>query len=216
MAKWLEKLEAMAGGGPGGPNRVKMLRLLLIIGCVGAMLMLMNSFLTFNKVEPSLQGQRQGQEQNLQSLDDTAWTSPSSREGASFETVEQPLEARLKEILEKIVGVGEVDVLVTIDSTEEIVVERNEKETQSVTDENDKSGGKRHITAINKDGEVVLVEVSGDQKPIIKKTINPRIRGVLIVAKGAENATVRRLIIDAVEKGVNVAATRISVAPRKQ
>lgn len=212
MAKWLEKLEAMAGGGPGGPKRVKMLRLLLIIGCVGALLMLINSFLTFNKVEPSLQGQGQ----NLQSVDDTVWTSSGSQEGASFETAEQPLEARLKEILEKIVGVGEVDVLVTIDSTEEIVVERNEKETQSVTDENDKNGGKRHITAINKDGEVVLVEVSGDQKPIIKKTINPRIRGVLIVAKGAENVTVRRLIIDAVEKGVNVAATRISVAPRKQ
>ncbi|ANY68736.1 stage III sporulation protein AG [Paenibacillus sp. BIHB 4019] len=212
MAKWLEKLEAMAGGGPGGPKRVKMLRLLLIIGCVGALLMLINSFLTYNEVEPSVQGQGQ----NLQSVDDTAWTSPGSHEGASFEAVEQPLEARLKEILEKIVGVGEVDVLVTIDSTEEIVVERNEKETQSVTDENDKNGGKRHITAINKDGEVVLVEVSGDQKPIIKKTINPRIRGVLIVAKGAENVTVRRLIIDAVEKGVNVAASRISVAPRKQ
>ncbi|SFE93221.1 stage III sporulation protein AG [Paenibacillus algorifonticola] len=212
MAKWLEKLEAMAGGGPGGPKRVQMLRLLLIIGCIGALLMLINSFLTYNEVEPSVQGQGQ----NLQPVDDTAWTSPGSQEGAAFEAVEQPLEARLKEILEKIVGVGDVDVLVTIDSTEEIVVERNEKETQSVTDENDKNGGKRHITTINKDGEVVLVEVSGDQKPIIKKTINPRIRGVLIVAKGAENVTVRRLIIDAVEKGVNVAASRISVAPRKQ
>lgn len=114
------------------------------------------------------------------------------------------LEVRLKEILEKIVGVGTVDVLVTLDSTEESILERNTQESQQITDENDPNGGKRHITSITKDGQVVLYEVSGDQKPIITKTINPRIRGILIVAKGAENVTVRRLITNAVEKGINV------------
>ncbi len=109
-----------------------------------------------------------------------------------------------------------MDVLVTVDSTEEIVVERHEKDSQQVTDENDPNGGKRHITSITEDGQVVLYEVSGDQKPIITKTINPRIRGILIVAKGAENATVRRLIINAVEKGINVPVNRISVVPSKQ
>ncbi|MNZ90880.1 hypothetical protein D3C78_1098510 [compost metagenome] len=62
----------------------------------------------------------------------------------------------------------------------------------------------------------MLYEVSGDQKPMITKTINPRIRGILIVAKGAEDATVRRLIIHAVEKGISVPVNRISVVPSKQ
>ncbi|MNN46313.1 hypothetical protein D3C81_1606920 [compost metagenome] len=48
------------------------------------------------------------------------------------------------------------------------------------------------------------------------KKIKPKVRGVLIVAKGAENKTVKALIVDAVEKGLNVPAYRISVVPRKQ
>jgi stage III sporulation protein AG len=208
VAKWLEGIESAVGGGPGGPKRVRTLRLLLIVGGIGAALMIMNSFLTFKEVEPS------AQDPNPPPQAEEAFGQSSS--GSSFEAIEHPLETRLKEILEKIVGVGTVDVLVTIDSTEEIVVVRNEQESQNVTNENDRNGGSRHITAITKDGQVVLVEVSGDQKPIITKTINPRIRGILIVAKGAENVTVRRLIINAVEKGVNVPVNRISVVPSKQ
>ena len=133
----------------------------------------------------------------------------------AFEAIEQPLEIRLKDILEKIVGVGSVDVLVTVDSTEETVVVRDDKESQQVTDESDKNGGKRHVTSITKDGQVVLYDTSNDQSPIIQKRIKPMIRGVLIVAKGAENQTVRRLIMDAVEKGINVPVNRISVVPKK-
>ncbi|MCM3627346.1 stage III sporulation protein AG [Paenibacillus glycanilyticus] len=210
MAKWLSGLESMVGGGPSGPKRVKTLRLLLVIGCIGAALMLLNSFLKFDKVDTLTQGPNPPPEETA------AIAGIGSSDASPFAAIERPLENRLKEILEKIVGVGSVDVLVTIDSTEEIEIARHNQESQTITDETDRNGGKRHITAINKDGQVVIAEVSGDQKPIVTKTINPSIRGVLIVAKGAENLTVRRLIIDAVEKGVNVPATRISVAPSKQ
>ncbi|CAM3119838.1 stage III sporulation protein AG [Paenibacillus lupini] len=210
MAKWLSGLESVVGGGPGGPKRVKTLRLLLIIGCIGAALMLLNSYINFNKVDTVTQGA------NPPPQDTGAFGNTDTTDNSQFAAIERPLENRLKEILEKIVGVGSVDVLLTIDSTEEIEIARDNSESQTVTDEDDRNGGKRHITAITKDGKVVIVEVAGDQKPIVTKTINPSIRGVLIVAKGAENQTVRRLIIDAVEKGVNVPANRISVAPSKQ
>ncbi|MNT81417.1 hypothetical protein D3C72_2210110 [compost metagenome] len=58
-------------------------------------------------------------------------------------------------------------------------------------------------------------EVSGDSKPLITKKIKPKIRGVLVVARGAENKIVKQLIVDAVEKGLNVASYQISVVPRK-
>ncbi|REK77345.1 stage III sporulation protein AG [Paenibacillus paeoniae] len=209
MAKWLEGLESAVGGGPSGPKRVRTLRILLIIGGIGAVLMLLNSFLPFKDIGPS------AQDPNPPPETSEAWNR-NAAPGSPFEVVEGTLETRLKEILEKIVGVGSVDVMVTVDSTEEIVVERNKTENQSITDENDRNGGVRHITSISKDGQVVLYEVSGEQKPIITKTINPRIRGVLIVAKGAENATVRRLISSAVEKGLSVPVNRISVVPSKQ
>lgn len=209
MAKWLDSLEAAVGGGPGGPKRVRTLRILLIVGGIGAVLMLLNSFLPLKEVPPS------AQEPGPSAPSAEVW-SGKAESVSPFEAIEAPIEARLKEILEKIVGVGTVDVLVTVDSTEEIVVERNTNETQSVTNETDKNGGVRHITSVGKDGQVVLHEVSGDETPIVTKRINPKIRGILIVAKGAENATVRKLIVHAVERGVNVPASRISVVPSKQ
>ncbi|MFD0586799.1 stage III sporulation protein AG [Paenibacillus sp. GCM10027627] len=210
MVKWLSGLESALGGGPGGPKRVRTLRILLIVGGIGAALMLLNSFLPYKDVA------RSDQDPNPPPAAEEAWNNRSAAPASPFETIEGALETRLKEILEKIVGVGTVDVLVTIESTEETVYERNIKDTQTITNENDKNGGVRHITSIGKDGQIVFYEVSGDQKPIVTKTINPRIRGVLIVAKGAENATVRRLITSAIEKGISVPVNRISVMPSKQ
>lgn len=209
MAKWLDGLESALGGGPGGPKRIRTLRILLIVGGIGAALMLVNSFLPYKDVETP------DQDPNPPPGAVEAWSqTPAS--SSPFETIEGKLESRLKDILEKIVGVGSVDVLVTVESTEEIVVAQEKSESQSITDENDPNGGVRHITSINKEGKVVLYEVSGDQKPIITKTLNPRIRGVIIVAKGAENATVRQLIVHAVERGLSVSTNRISVIPSKQ
>ncbi|MFC4808385.1 stage III sporulation protein AG [Paenibacillus sp. GCM10023250] len=210
MAKWLDGLESTVGKGNGGPKRVRTLRWLLVIGGIGAALMLLNSFLTFQKVP---------QQQQDQSQANAPPSEPALKFGSDpsdpFEAIEQPLESRLKEMLEHIVGVGPVDVMVTVDSTEEAVVQIDEKEAQQITNETDKNGGKRTITSITKEGHVVLYDTDGDSAPIIVKRIQPKIRGVLIVAQGAENGTVRRLIIDAVEKGLNVAVNRISVIPRK-
>lgn len=208
VAKWLDGLESAVGGGPSGPKRIRTLRILLIVGGIGAALMLLNSFLPSKIVDTSAQNPKPPPQA------EEVWhhsSSPSS----PFAVIEGALETRLKEILEKIVGVGSIDVLVTVESTEEMIVERHKTDSQSITDENDRNGGVRHMTSINKNGQVVLYEVSGEQKPIVTKTVNPRIRGVLIVAKGAENATVRRLLANAVEKGLNVPVNRITVLPSK-
>lgn len=97
--------------------------------------------------------------------------------GTDFGGIEAPLEARLKDILEKIVGVGEVDVLVTVDSTEENVWGKDDNTSQQVTDETDKSGGKRHVTQMTSSGKIVMYEVSGEQKPVVTKIVKPKVRG---------------------------------------
>lgn len=210
MVKWLENIESAIGGGPSGPKRIKTLRILLIVGGIGAALMLLNSFLPYRDVEPP------ASDLNVPPPETAEAWSRNTGPGSSFETFEQQMETRLKDILEKIVGVGTVDVMVNIDSTEEIVVEKNTQESQQTTNENDQGGGRRHISSVTKDGQVVIYEVSGDQKPLVTKVIKPRIRGILIVAEGAENAAVRKLITQAVEKGVSVPVNRLSVVPRKR
>ncbi|MDF2922002.1 MAG: spoIIIAG [Paenibacillaceae bacterium] len=213
MAAWFKKIEDLLSGGPGGGKRVKTFRFLILLGLAGCALMILNSFsfLNIRNVDPVKQGAPPPESEAS-----AAFGSGISKEQASFRDYEQAYEARLREILTKIVGVGEVEVMVTIDSTEELQVEKNVKDSQQVTNEKGNNGETRHITDMSRTTDAVLMNQSGDQTPLIVKTTKPKIRGVVVVAKGAENATVKLLISDAVERGLEVPAHRISVIPRKQ
>lgn len=209
MGKWLEIAERWMGGGAGGNKRANTLKWLAIIGLIGVAMLVLNSFVTVKEVDPLQEGKASPQEEQQVFLD-------KNKQDLKFDDYEQTYESSIKDILEKIVGVGEVDVLVTIESTEEIVVERNRRDSQQVTNEKDQNGSNRHIAETTRDGEVVLYEVSGNQTPIVLKQIKPKIRGVIIVAKGAENLTVKKLISEAVGRGLGVPPHRISIVPHKQ
>ena len=208
MLQWIEK---WIGGGPGGKKRITTFRWLLLIGLVGVALMIFNSFVTVKPVQPAENSVQQSPSPNKE-----AFLGGNQTGNDPFHDYELAYESALKDILDKIVGVGQAEVLVTIDSTEEVVVQQNEKDQQQITDEKDQSGATRHVTEVTRSGEVVLYENSGQQSPIVLKKIKPKIRGVVIVARGAENLTVKQLIKDAVEKGLGVPSYRISVLPSKQ
>lgn len=214
MAKWLQQMESFIGGGAGGPRRVKAFRWLVMIGLVGAALMLAASLLNVKPVDP-------GGSTDLSPPRDedppqqAAFLGTTENKSDPFTDIESQLESRLKDLLESIVGVGTAQVLVTVESTEETVLGLNEKKTQQITEESDRNGANRHITEITNDGQVVLYQVSGGQSPIIVKKLKPKVRGVIIVAKGAENMTVHKLIAEAVSRGLDVPMHKISVVPRK-
>lgn len=211
MARWLQWLEQRIGGGPGGAKRVGTLRWLLLLGLLGVAFMILNSFIQVKTIDqPNNPGT------SPEPASEQAFASKSLNERSGFQDYEEAYGTAIKELLQKIVGVGDVEVLVTIDSTEEIVVQQNRNESQQITDETDQNGAKRHITEITQNGEVALYESSGGQTPIVLKKIKPRIRGVVVVARGAENLTVKQMIVEAVGRGLDVPAHRISVLPRKQ
>lgn len=212
MGNWLKKLEQWAGGGSGSPKRSHTFRWLIILGLLGAAIMLFNSFVNVKKLDSENTGREPPVSESSQATLQQAEMGTSN----SFDSIEQAMEERTKEILEKIVGVGTVDIMVTVDSTEEIVVQRDVKDSQQQSEETDASGGTRQTTQYTRDGEIVTYSQSGDETPIITKRIKPQVRGVLVVAKGAENKVVRGLIEEAVAKGLNVPSYRISVVPRKQ
>ncbi|MDO7905169.1 stage III sporulation protein AG [Paenibacillus sp. JX-17] len=209
MTEWLGKL---AGGN--GPKRTHVLRWLIILGLLGVAIMLLNSFVNVKKIDPENVGREPPG--TLAPAEQASTASSGGGGDSSFASIENAFESSMKQMLEQIVGVGTVDVMVTVDSTEEIVVQRNVKDSQEQTEESDSNGGKRNSTQFTRDGEIVTYESSGSQTPIVTKRIKPKVRGVLVVAKGAENPVVKQLIVDAVEKGLNVPAYRVSVVPRKQ
>jgi stage III sporulation protein AG len=210
VKQWLQWLEHWLGGGPGGKKRVNTIRWLLLVGLVGLAIMILNSYMHVKDAD-SLSGIR-----SSPIIEDENVFGSKEKEASEFEEYEGRYEAKMKDILTRIVGVGELDVMITIDSTEELVIEHNTQQTQQETNEKDRDGGSRHISNITRNGEVVLYQVSGEQTPIILRKIKPKIRGVLVVANGAENLTVKKLITQAVERGLGVPPHRISVIPRKQ
>lgn len=212
MGGFMKWMESWLGGGPNGTKRVKTFRWLVLLGLAGAAFMILNSFITVKDVDPISEG-RASPEAPAQSAFAGGST---SKERTAFRDYESAYESQLKEILSKIVGVGDVEVMVTIESTEEVVVERNSKDTQQVTNEKDQHGATRHVTDVTRSGEVVLYEVSNGKQPLVTKYIKPNIRGVLVVARGAENLTVKKMVTEAVERGLGVPANRISILPRKQ
>ncbi len=205
-------MEDLLGGGAKGENRPKLLRFLILIGLVGALLMVLSQ-IRVKEVDPGATGRASPPEANESTA--PAWGTESKGQ-SPFKDYEQAYETRLKDIMENIVGVGEVEVMVTIDSTEEAVVEKSMKQTQQTTNEKDQAGATRHITDVTSSGEVVLYQVSGNQTPLITKTIKPKIRGVVVVAVGAENVTVKKLLLEAVSRGLDVPVSRVSIIPRKQ
>lgn len=211
MRKWLKKIEVWLGGGEDGGRRSQTFRWLIILGLIGVGIMLFNSFVNVKQIDTENIGREPPDPATSMATMQNDLTDPNP-----FQAIEMAFEDKIKSVLENIVGVGTVDVMVTVDSTEELVVQRNVKDSQQLTEETDASGGKRHMTQYTRDGEIITYEISGDQTPIVTKKLKPQIRGVLVVAKGAENKVVKDLITDAVEKGLNVAAYRISVVPRKQ
>lgn len=212
MGRFIKAMEHWLGGGPGGTKRIQTYRWLLLIGIIGVSLMLMNSFFSFKEIDSIGTGRASPKSENTKEV----FIGSNNKEKMTFSEYEHEYESQLRDILQKIVGVGTVEVMVTMESTEEINVEKNVKDTQHVTTENDKNGTTRHITDVTRSGEVVIYQVSGSQNPLVLKYIKPKIRGVVVVANGAENMTVKKLISEAVERGLAVPPNRISVLPRKQ
>lgn len=128
---------------------------------------------------------------------------------------EDSTQKNLKQILSKIHGVGKVEVLITYSESSQIIAMYNESYKQSQTEEGDTSGGTRVIQEVSKDKEIIYQEENGEKIPITEKVVMPKMEGALIVAEGANDATVKTNIIQAVEALTGLATHKIQVLEMK-
>jgi stage III sporulation protein AG len=127
---------------------------------------------------------------------------------------EKQYEDELKASIEDMLGVTEVRVLVDLDSSEQQILETNKSSQTQTTEESDKSGGHRTIQS-NSTNEQAVINSGNNQRPIVVQTKKPIIRGVLVIAKGAENIEVKKSIVEAVTRALDVPSFRVAVEPRK-
>lgn len=121
------------------------------------------------------------------------------------------LEEKLEDILSKIEGVGSVKVFINYSESSETVAMYNENSKTSTTEETDKSGGIRKVEQTDSQKEVIYQEQNGTKTPIVQKTVEPKIEGAIITAKGAGDINVKTSIIQAVEAATGLATHKIQV-----
>lgn len=143
-------------------------------------------------------------------------TTQNSENSTQSERNSNNLEEKLEEILKDINGVGNVKVFINYSESSETVAMYNENSKTSVTEETDTSGGVRKIESTDTQKEIVYQESDGDKIPIIQKTVEPKIEGAIITAKGASNINIKTNIIQAVEAATGLATHKIQVFEMSQ
>ncbi|RFU61934.1 stage III sporulation protein AG [Bacillus sp. V59.32b] len=133
----------------------------------------------------------------------------------SIKDYEKYLQTEMKEALEAISGVDDVKVVVNVDASEQKIFEKNKVTQKQITEETDQEGGKRTVEDSNIDEQLVIIKSGEKEGPIVLETKKPKIRGVLVVAKGAENIQIKKWIIEAVTRSLDVPSHRVSVMPKK-
>lgn len=129
---------------------------------------------------------------------------------------EDKLKKELSDTLIQVKGVGKVSVMIYFEGSSESIPAVNSNDTNKKTEESDKEGGNRTITESSKSSTVVTTGDSGSNKALIVKELRPKIGGVMIVAEGAENSSVKEEVTNAVKTLLALPANKVSVSSMKK
>ena len=121
-------------------------------------------------------------------------------------------EKRLETILSRVQGVGEVNVMITLKSSKELIVEKDTPATSSTTQEEDAEGGTRKTTdKSTTEATVYQQDNNGGSNPYVVKELEPEIEGIIVIAKGGDDPVVAKNISDAILALFRVEAHKIKV-----
>lgn len=159
---------------------------------------------------------------NHLSIEENASSDPESEEVASQKTdteaivkeLEQNYQEDLEKMLNEIQGVSEASVMINLDSTNIKVFEKNLIRGQQTTNEADTNGGTRQVEDHTEETQAVLVRQGDQEVPLLIQTKKPEVRGVFVVAKGVDHATVKMWVIEAVSSVLDVPVHKVSVMPK--
>ncbi|MDY0405610.1 stage III sporulation protein AG [Virgibacillus sp. 179-BFC.A HS] len=190
------------------PNK---LGYVVIIGLVGILLMIMSNIFIST---PKSKEMAQSSNRQTNQAEEKGNALPASAT-SNVDELESSYEKDLTAMLENIRGVSDVEVMINLDSTNIKIYEKDLITGKQVTDEKDKNGGNRQIEDNTEETHVVFVRQGDQEAPLLIQTKKPNVRGVFVVAKGVERATVKKWVVEAISRVLDVPTHRVSVMPRK-
>lgn len=122
------------------------------------------------------------------------------------------LEERLKKVLSKVEGIGNVEVMITLKSSKEKVILKDNPYTEESMKEVDGEGGNRDSSSIKKEDTTVLVDSgNGESLPYIIQELEPVVEGIVVIAEGGDNLDIKKEIMEAAQVLFNVPAHKVKV-----
>lgn len=126
----------------------------------------------------------------------------------TIDSNQNDLEQKLVKILSQIEGAGAVDVMVTFDSSEELHPAYNTNSTTETTKEKDSQGGERTTTTSSENKTMITSTSNG---PVVVKTSEATVKGVLVVSSGATDPVVKEKLYKAVQTALQVQGHQVEI-----
>ena len=126
------------------------------------------------------------------------------------------LETKLENIIAKIDGAGDVQVMITVKntSTKEVLTENSMSEKK--LNESDSDGGVRDSYEISKDENVVVSEEGNSVKsPFVVSELTPEVEGVAVIAQGGDSPVVKEKITGIIKALFGIEINKIAVGKMK-
>ncbi|MCO7126585.1 stage III sporulation protein AG [Sporolactobacillus shoreicorticis] len=220
MKRWIESISRLFLSGKdknGNPvkNTKGALIKLTMLALVGMALLAANHYSTGSQAGQKLATKQTFSTKDSKTLSDIK---TGSQQGSmtSIEKYESYVNQNLKNILEQIRGVSNVSVMVTFSSTEKKIYQNNTKIQDNQTSETDQKGGKRVVSQKDEDTEVVMIDQNGSKIPVVIGKEQPTVRGVIVVAQGAQQPTVKVQIMDAVATVLDIPSYKVKVLEKNE
>lgn len=131
---------------------------------------------------------------------------PSVSQDVSLDSIEQ----KLKQTLANIDGAGRVEVMITYESSAEIVPAIS-VDTQTTTTTDKSQDGSSTTNTENKQHEIVTISGSNGSSALVLREESPKVKGVLVIAEGADDIGVRLSLLSAVQTILNISPDQVDV-----
>ena len=176
----------------------------LAILLIGGLLLLVVTIPTKKEDKQSvLYATKQNQSQSIQSKNGSDKSDYSGLEITAsvletYDLYSEYLESKLCSILQNMNGAGKVEVFITLHDAGSIIVEKDISYRRNNDSKNDGKTTTFSSEYEDKQETIYTVDENGNEVPFVAKQILPSIEGILIVAQGGDNETVKNQMKEAV------------------
>ncbi|MDD9149296.1 MULTISPECIES: stage III sporulation protein AG [unclassified Sporolactobacillus] len=217
---WIMKLKEWLGSErTGNGKRVRTQKEILVrlgvIALIGIALLAGNKMITGNQKTNKAAGTQVFSNQDAKNLSEIK-SNISQGTMTPIEKYESYVDQNLKNILQQIQGVSDVSVMVTFSTTEKKIYQNDVKTQDNQTKETDQKGGTRQVNDHSQDSQVVMVDKNGVKEPVVIGQEQPGVRGVVVVARGADQPAIQVKIMDAVATVLDIPSYKVKVLQKNE